>query len=325
MLKKINKLPLLAFVLSFALLSIIQLKVKNPMLIFERFYAGTGWIEILILSGFAAFLMNKMLDKTQTEKWRNRTWLLFSIVFFSQLALGLMGFDKFLMTGNLHLPIPAMILAGPIYRFEISFMPILFLSTIILTGPAWCSQLCYFGAIDSAFANKNKTNKFSFKNMMLYKNIFLIVFILLVFSIRIFEVSLENSVKFALIFAIIGISIMIAFSSQKGKMLHCIAYCPIGTLVNYLKFINPMHMYIDDECSNCMRCTKHCKYNALTKQDIENRKPALTCTLCGDCVTACHSNSIKYKLFKLSPETSRNIYLLITIVVYVVFLGVARI
>jgi len=324
-LKTKYKFPILAFVLAFALLSIIQLKVKNPMLIFERFYAGAGWIEIFILSVFAAFLMIKMLDKTQTEKWRNRTWLLFSIVFFSQLALGLMGFDKFLMTEKLHLPIPAMILAGPIYRFEISFMPILFLSTIILTGPAWCSQLCYFGAIDSAFANRNKTRKFSFKNMMLYKNVFLIVFILLVFLIRFFEFSLENTIIFALIFALIGISIMIALSSRKGKMMHCIAYCPIGTLVNYLKFINPMRMYIDDECSNCMRCTKHCKYNALTKQDIANKKPALTCTLCGDCVTVCHSNSIKYKLFKLSPETSRNIYLLITIVVYVVFLGVARI
>lgn len=319
------KLPILAFVLAFALLSIVQLKVKNPMLIFERFYTGAGWIEILILSVFAAFLMTKMLDKTQTEKWRNRTWLLFSIVFFSQLALGLMGFDKFLMTGKLHLPIPAMILAGPIYRFEISVMPFLFLSTIILTGPAWCSQLCYFGAIDSAFANRNKTKKFSFKNMMIYKNVFLIVFVLLVFLLRIFEISVQKATIFALIFATIGISIMIALSSRKGKMMHCIAYCPIGTLVNYMKFINPMRMYIDNECSNCMRCTKHCKYNALTKQDIENRKPALTCTFCGDCVTACHSSSIKYKLFKLSPETSRNIYLLITIVMYIVFIGVGRI
>ena len=53
------------------------------------------------------------------------------------------------MTGKLHLPVPMMILAGPIYRGHTSVMSILFLSTLILSGPAWCSHLCYFGAIDN--------------------------------------------------------------------------------------------------------------------------------------------------------------------------------
>jgi ferredoxin-type protein NapH len=44
---------------------------------------------------------------------------------------------------------PMMILGGPIYRGQLSVMTILFLSTVILTGPAWCSQLCYFGAFDN--------------------------------------------------------------------------------------------------------------------------------------------------------------------------------
>ena len=34
-------------------------------------------------------------------------------------------------------PIPAMILAGPLYRGEGFFMPLLFLSTIFFVGPAW--------------------------------------------------------------------------------------------------------------------------------------------------------------------------------------------
>ena len=43
-------------------------------------------------------------------------WLIFSIIFFTQLILGVAGVDKLLMTGKLHLPVPALIAAGPLYR-----------------------------------------------------------------------------------------------------------------------------------------------------------------------------------------------------------------
>ena len=90
-----------------------------------------------------------MQDPAKVSRWRKYTWFVFSVVFFSQLLLGLLVSDKFLMTGKLHLPVPMMILAGPIYRGHTSVMTILFLSTVILSGPAWCSHLCYFGAIDN--------------------------------------------------------------------------------------------------------------------------------------------------------------------------------
>ena len=79
--------------------------------------------------------------------------------FFGQLALGIFADPIFLMTGKLHLPIPAVILAGPLYRFEGLFMPILFISTLLLSGPAWCSQLCYFGAFDAWSAGENWNEK----------------------------------------------------------------------------------------------------------------------------------------------------------------------
>jgi hypothetical protein len=40
------------------------------------------------------------------------------------------------MSGKLHLPVPMMILAGPIYRGHLSVMSILFVSTVVLSGPA---------------------------------------------------------------------------------------------------------------------------------------------------------------------------------------------
>ena len=42
-------------------------------------------------------------------------------------------------------------------------MPILFASTLLLVGPAWCSHLCYIGAWDDAMARARKKAGF-FRN-----------------------------------------------------------------------------------------------------------------------------------------------------------------
>lgn len=139
------KLPLEVFLFTFSILALVQLKLTyHPIILLERFISGGGWFEITVIAFYGAFVAYKMQIPLNVPKWRRITWTIFSFVFFSQLIIGLLGVDKFLMTGKLHLPIPMMILAGPMYRGHLSVMTILFLSTIILTEPAWCSQLCYF-------------------------------------------------------------------------------------------------------------------------------------------------------------------------------------
>lgn len=88
-----------------------------------------------------------------------RVWLMFSGVFFAQLVLGLLGAERFLMTGNLHLPVPAVILAGPLCRGEGFFMLILFLCTVLIVDPAWCGWLCYIGAWDNVAASARRPRK----------------------------------------------------------------------------------------------------------------------------------------------------------------------
>ena len=73
-------------------------------------------IVLFFIGLYGAFLAYKMSDPKNVARWRIISWSIFSIVFFSQLILGILLSDKFLMTGNLHLPVPALILAGPIYR-----------------------------------------------------------------------------------------------------------------------------------------------------------------------------------------------------------------
>lgn len=308
------------------LLSIVQLKVENQMLLSERFFSGFGWIQIIVMSILGGFLAVKMLNRYKIRFWRTLSWTTFSIVFFAQLFLGLCGFEDFLMTGKLHLPIPAVIPGGAIYRLEFGFMPILFTATVLITGPAWCSQLCYFGALDNLSSGiRNKTKKIDTRLIKALKTGWLAIFILAVLMLRIFEVSLKTSAIIAGVFGILGVLIILILSSTKGRMIHCIYWCPLGTILNYARFLNPFKMYIDNHCCECMKCAKTCKYLALEKTDIEKRKPGFTCTMCGDCISSCHSGSIKYKLWNLAPERAHRIYIVVTIAIYIVFLNVARI
>jgi len=217
-----------------------------------------------------------------------------------------------------------MILGGPIFRGSISFMPILFLSTILISGPAWCSQLCYFGALDNLSAKKKSELK-PLKNKFRIKHILLLAIILFIILLRVLEVDTKLTTIIAAAFGLIGIGIMVFLSRRKGKMIHCIIWCPIGTLVNYMKLISPFRMYIDDTCTNCMACTRHCNYDALGKNDILKRKPGLSCTYCGDCLSSCKTDSIRYKFFSLESQKARNSWIVLTISLHAIFLALARI
>lgn len=318
------RLPAIVFTSVFILLAFVQIKVQNPMLLAERFFKGSGWLEIFLISLYGAFVAWKMQDPMNVPAWRKITWTIFSLFFFSQLIIGITASEKFLMTGKLHLPIPMMIIAGPIYRGQLSVMTILFLSTILLTGPAWCSQFCYFGAFDNLSAS-GKTSKGTLKNKWAIKSTILIIVVITALAMRILGIDPLITTIMAVLFGLAGISVMILLSRSRKKMVHCAIYCPVGTLVNIFHRINPFRLYIENSCTLCMKCTSYCKYDALSITDIRNSKPGAGCTLCGDCLAACHHDSIKYGFLKMDPEKARKLYLILTITLHASFLALARI
>ena len=319
------KLPVAVSLFAFGLLTIVQLKFSSPpLLLLERFVKGGGWFEITIVSLYGALVAFKMQQRIYTPKWRRIIWTLFSIVFFAQMIIGLSGADEFLMTGELHLPIPVMILSGPLYRGHLSVMTILFLSTVILTGPAWCSQLCYFGAFDNLASDRKQWKK-ALNNKTAIKIPGLLLIIITTLLLRYLDVPLMTATIVAVGFGLAGIAVMVFISLKKGQMVHCILYCPIGTLVNYLRLLNPFRMYIDKNCTMCMKCSVVCKYDALKEQDIGRRKPGFGCTYCGDCLSACRDNFIRYRFPMLKPDSARKLYLFLTISLHTVFLALAKI
>jgi len=313
------------FVLTAVILGVIQYKVKLPMLIAERFIPGAGWAEILILASYAGWITEKLLDKKQTHIWRKRIWLLFSAVFFGQLILGLSGVEKFLMTSKLHLPIPAMILGGPLYRGNGFFMPILFLSTVVLAGPAWCSYICYIGSWDQTASSKKRKPAVMPRWRHPARIAILLIVPAVAVLLRLFGASSLTAVIFGLSFGIVGVVIMFIWSRKTGVMTHCITWCPIGLLANWLGKLSPFRLKINDTCDECGACSLACRYDALTVFDIQQRKPGLTCTLCGDCIKSCRLNSIEYAFLKLDPEKARTLFIVLVVVLHAVSTGIARI
>ncbi len=55
------------------------------------------------------------------------------------------------------------------------------------------------------------------------------------------------------------------------------------------------------------------QYNALNLENIKSRKPGITCTYCGECLTACHEKAIRYHFLGLNRDAARKLYLVLTI------------
>ena len=315
------------FVLSVLILGISSTETEITILILERFIPNTAWIEILLLGLYSTWICKKMLDKEKMPYIRSRIWSFFAVIFFLQLFLGLIGVEKMLMTGDLHLPVPALILGGPLYRMEGFFMPVLFVSTLILAGAAWCSYFCYIGALDDNLAKLSRSKK---TEIPVWASVWLrLGMVLLVATsaliMRYAGVQTLYAVIAGFIFGIIGVLVMFLFSRKTGLMIHCTTYCPIGLISNTLGKINPWRIRISDDCTRCGICSSYCKYGALAEKHLNNKKPGLTCTLCGDCLPNCPRENIYYSLPGCSAEFSRTAFIILVVSIHTVFLGVARI
>lgn len=316
---------LVAFFLAGTLLTIIQLKMTPPILLLERFLPGAGMVEVILLALYAAWITEILLEAVKSSVIRSRIWILFSSVFFSQYILGLTGVEKCLMTGKLHLPIPALILGGPIFRGSGFFMPILFVSTVVLVGAAWCSFLCYIGSWDNLICRRSRSPKVLPEWWRFARILILILVVLLAYLFRLAGLSSAAATGLAILFGLGGIGVMICMSRRNGIMTHCTIYCPIGLVSDLAGRINPFRIRFTQGCDECGACRLACRYHALTESDIGKRRPGISCTLCGDCLPSCGKGALEYKFLGLKPDTVRKVFIILVVSLHAVFLGIARI
>ena len=314
-----------AFVLTAALLAAARSAAAYPILILDRFLPGSGWAEIAALATYSAFLTARLVTGPETARLRLAIWLGFSIVFFAQLVIGVLGADRFLMTGRLHVPVPAVVIAGPLYRGERLFMPILFAATLILVGPAWCSWLCYVGAWDGLAATARRASRSLTGAWRVARVALGVATPVSGVLLRLAGVDGLSAALVAVGFGIAGAGVMAAVSTRRGTMMHCTSICPLGLVGNLVGKISPFRIRIEPGCTACGRCTPVCRYAALDQERIRRRSPGLTCTLCGDCVPSCREGFIRFGFLGLRPESARALFLTLVAALHAVFLGVARI
>ena len=148
--------------------------------------------------------------------WLRRLWTLFSIVFFSQVAVGLLGAERFLMNGELHLPIPAMIIAGPLYRGDGLFRPILFLATVLFVGPAWCSYLYYIESWDLNSAVTRERPLPSKVNSFWIRLVIVAVIACVAVALRLAGVSSFVATWLGAGFGVVGVGLIVTVSRRGG-------------------------------------------------------------------------------------------------------------
>lgn len=312
-----------------ALLLTARAMTRFDILLFDRFLSGLGFVQVGGAAALGFWLTAKFLDPATAPKWRRRTWLWISAAFFGQLLLGLTVSPLFLMTGELHFPVPMVIEGGFAYRGELSFMPILFLSTILLSGPAWCSQLCYMGGCDLKRA-RSATGFKAFSGPVRRRWPFRLGAVVLVAVVAvILRVAGAPGWLVITLVATWGVAgwLIVAFvSPRKKQMIHCNLFCPMGAIVSLLKWVNPVRLrFRRDRCTRCMRCARACPYAAVTAADLDRGRPAPNCTMCGDCYVACRHGAVEYRLPGLSPSKARTTYVVVVLALYVTFLMLARI
>jgi polyferredoxin len=312
-----------AFVLTFGLMAPVQLFVDPPVILAERIAPGLGWLEILLLATWAAWLTSRILDDRRSARWRQRLWRLFSAVFFLQLFLGLAGADLFLMTGELHLPVPALIVGGPLFRHGGFFMPILLGVTILLVGPAWCSHLCYIGAWDDVAARSKISQP---QELPRWRNVarfgILLGVAAVAVALRFFGAPGLLAGILGGLFGVAGIGVMVFTSRRTGAMAHCSMFCPIGWITTTLGRLNPFRVTIDTSCAMCGLCTPSCRYDALTASHLAAGRVGANCTLCGDCIGACHMRDLEYAFPGLGPQGAKVLFRVLVVSFHAAFMGI---
>jgi ferredoxin len=313
-----------AFLLAALLMVAVQLNMEPAGLLAERFLPAAGWWEAFLLAMYAGWLSDRLSAPRQIRKIRPKVWLLFSAIFFSQLLLGLAGFEKLLMTGELHLPVPALIAAGPLYRGGGLFMAILFSASVLLVGPAWCSWLCYIGAWDDRAARSLKRPLTLPRWRPGIRLVILVLVLGTAFLLGRMGVGALTAGYLAAGFGLVGVGVMVVWSRRTGHMTHCTAYCPMGWVATRLAKVSPWRLRISSSCTDCGACTPACRYDALYPDDVQRRIPGEACTLCGDCLSNCPTSSIEYRFPGLGAEKARTLFLVLVTAMHAAWIGVAR-
>ena len=296
--------------------------VAPQVFLTERFLPG--WAPPILLAGFWASWVASRLGTGMPRRVRAYSSGACSRWPFVQLALGLAGYGLFLMTGNLHLPVPGMILAAPLYRGGGLFMPILFGVSVLLAGAAWCSHLCYFGVWDTVAASGRKAVPPP-RWMSRLRPVFFGLMLAVPAVLRLSGAPTGVSVALGLALGLLLLPVAVLLSRRYGSACYCLAVCPHGLVANWLGKIAPWRIRRTDACMHCLACIRVCRYGALTPERLKEGRPGPGCTLCRDCLSVCRHGGLAVTLYGKTCGAAESSFVVLLSIMHTVFLAVARV
>ena len=334
--------------------------MKPQLLVLERFLPQWGSLQ-LALAGMWAALAAGWLSSKKSPQLRMRLWRLFSLVFFAQLVLGLLLESRFLLSGQLHLPVPGLIAAAPVYRGGGWFMLGLFTFSTLLAGAAWCSHLCYFGAWDATAAKACaggprglvrmdtsvgapagiSTGTFgSAANMSAQQAIprrapawlphlrlvMLVLTLGIPLSLRLGGAPIEAALACGLLLGLLALPASLLVSRKAGYAAYCRGLCPLGLLAKWLGRLAPWRVRRTGSCRRCMACVRVCRQDAMS-DPATTTAPNADCNLCRDCVAVCPQKALSVTCYGLpgSQSWAGPAFVAILAALHAAFLAMARI
>ena len=269
----------------------------NPqLLVLERFVPQGGLAQIMLAALWAVLAAGWLADRRKAPRARMRLWRLFSLVFFGQLVLGLVVESRFLLTGSLHLPVPGLIAAGPVYRGGGWFMLGLFGLSTLLVGAAWCSQLCYFGVWVATAAREAK-NTPAPAWLPRLRMAALILTLATALGLRLTGAPTVAALSCGLLLGLLIVPCALLISRVRGYASYCRGICPLGLLAQWFGRISPWRIRRVGECNGCRACVRVCRQDAMTEQAFESGCPTTACHLCRDCANVCPRHALAVTWF----------------------------
>ncbi len=321
----------LVFTLSLLILLVIDSSSPFPLLPGRRLvsWPGADGLLILALAWWGGFCAEGLSTPGVSGKRRLWMWGLFSSVFFLQFALGLTLLPSLLMTGKLHIPVPFMMISGPLYRGGGLFMIALFGVSVLLVGAAWCSHLCYFGSWDGIAAARSgkKLRPAAERPRKDWRWLALLLAVAAPLLLASLGVPAPLAAGAALA-ALMAAPLLWRRSSRLGIRTYCGYVCPMGLMAKLAGRLSPWRVNIqEDKCTGCQKCAAVCRDQAIHQQDGKCRVNA-RCTLCRDCLPQCAHGALDLRLslpgLQKSPKADILFITLISLV-HVIFLATARI
>ena len=317
------------FLVCFWLVYFVSQRTPFSLLLLERYRPGFGALQVFLGACYAAWIAGRLVSPRHSRKTRRLLWLVFACVFFAQLALGLLGFERMLMSGSLHVPLPALVVLSPIVKGSLGFMSFLFIGCLLLAGRGWCSYLCYFGAFDALAAGTKACKPPSVLTRYLLNYGRSLVFALCVavaVLLRVFQAPEQTALYLVMALVLLTVLWILAFSQSSGRMLHCGAFCPLGLVVTQLGRLVPWRVRVDTAlCNGCGVCEAICKYSAINSDSRAKGATLARCTLCRDCFAVCGRKALYMYAPGVSRDMANRLFAGLAAVLHTAFLLFARV